>query len=248
MTETQPPKRKGKSSLHLELPGSAAERPAVAALFVVHFDVKAGYTISWKRCADGLDLSNSVEFKSLPSGLHNVEEDLVYFVHDDQYAGISAFVNNSGAKHERGALMLVVGALIPLENGRLGRSWRHADMLKKLARQLVKDPGHTQPLDEYWEEHRAEKETSDEVDATPSKETDDPRRPSLEESAAAQANSLMTGPTHELSPFHPARSMPAMLETFGPLIYPLYKAALLRKRILIVIEAPVELACNFGKS
>lgn len=121
-------------------------------------------------------------------------------------------------------------------------------MLKKLARQLVKDPGHTQPLDEYWEEHRAEKETSDEVDATPSKETDDPRRPSLEESAAAQAKSLMTGPTHELSPFHPARSMPAMLETFGPLIYPLYKAALLRKRILIVIEAPVELACNFGKS
>jgi len=30
--------------------------------------------------------------------------------------------------------MLAVGALIPLEQGRLGRSWEHADKLKELAR------------------------------------------------------------------------------------------------------------------
>jgi DENN domain-containing protein 11 len=49
-----------------------------------------------------------------------------------------------------------------------------------------------------------------------------------------------------LSPYHPAISLPTLIDTFGPLIYPLYKAALLRKRILLVTEAPVELACNFG--
>ena len=37
------------------------------------------------------------------------------------------------------------------------------------------------------------------------------------------------------------------LDTFGPLIFPLYKTALLRKRILLVAQAPVELACNFGQ-
>jgi hypothetical protein len=37
----------------------------------------------------------------------------------------------------------------------------------------------------------------------------------------------------------------ALIDFFGPLIFPLYKAALLRKRILIMHEAPVELACNF---
>jgi len=50
-----------------------------------------------------------------------------------------------------------------------------------------------------------------------------------------------------LSPHHPALSIPAFLQQFGPLIFPVYRAALLRKRILFVGEAPVEQTCNFGK-
>lgn len=38
------------------------------------------------------------------------------------------------------------------------------------------------------------------------------------------------------------------VKLFGPLLFPLYRAALLRQRILIVTEAPVEFACNLGKS
>jgi hypothetical protein len=38
------------------------------------------------------------------------------------------------------------------------------------------------------------------------------------------------------------------LKLFGPLIFPLYRAALLRKRILIVTDTPVEFACNLGES
>jgi hypothetical protein len=83
-------------SLHLDLSDSSADvRPPLAALFLIQFDVKAGYTIAWKRAAPGLELSDSVEFKSLPSGLHNVPEDLVYFMHGEDYAGISAFINTS---------------------------------------------------------------------------------------------------------------------------------------------------------
>ena len=42
-----------------------------------------------------------VEYKSLPSGLHTVDEDLVYFVHEN-YAGISAFLNKENDQDARG--------------------------------------------------------------------------------------------------------------------------------------------------
>jgi hypothetical protein len=104
-----------------------------------------------------VELDGVVEFKSLPSGLHNVPEDLVYvlsstveilchakgsfcryFVHD-QYAGLSAFVNEPDAQSERNALLLAVGVLVPLSYGRLGKSWRHATGLKELARYAYED-------------------------------------------------------------------------------------------------------------
>ena len=54
-------------------------------------------------------------------------------MHDNSYAGISAFINRSALKWDRNAMMLAVGALVPLENGRLGKSWKHAEHLKALA-------------------------------------------------------------------------------------------------------------------
>ena len=57
-----------------------------------------------------------------------------YFVHEHEYVGISAFVNVPAAESERNALMLAVGALVPLSHGRLGKSWKHAEGLKDLAR------------------------------------------------------------------------------------------------------------------
>jgi DENN domain-containing protein 11 len=56
-----------------------------------------------------------------------------YFIHED-YAGISAFVNVPGDASQRNAQMLAVGALVPLIYGRLGKSWRHAEGLKELAK------------------------------------------------------------------------------------------------------------------
>lgn len=53
---------------------------------------------------------------------------------------------------------------------------------------------------------------------------------------------------HVLSQSHPALSMPRFLDTFGPLTFPIYRAALLRKRILLVGSAPVQQSCDFGKS
>jgi hypothetical protein len=110
------------------------ELPPIDALFLIDFDVKKGYTIAWQRTAQGVEVDGRVEYKSLPSGLHTVSEDLIYFVHDGAHAGLSAFVNMPCDEEEaRNARMIAVGVLVPLSYGRLGRAWRHAQGLKDLA-------------------------------------------------------------------------------------------------------------------
>ena len=112
-------------------PSPSNDIPPISALFLIYFDIKAGYTISWKRSLQGIQLDGVVEYKSLPSGLHTVKEDLIYFVHD-RYAGLSAFVNAPAAEESRNARMIAVGALVPLSYGRLGRCWKHAEALKEM--------------------------------------------------------------------------------------------------------------------
>lgn len=84
-------------------------------------------------CRALVQLDGVVEYKSLPSGLHNVQSDLVYFVHE-QYAGVSAFVSRPAGEAQRGASFATVGVLVSSKHGRLGRSWLHAVSLRELAR------------------------------------------------------------------------------------------------------------------
>lgn len=51
--------------------------------------------------------------------------------------------------------------------------------------------------------------------------------------------------TRTLPVHHPALSIPEFLQVFGPLLFPLARAALLQKRILILGETPVEHTCNY---
>ena len=59
-------------------------------------------------------------------------------MHDDEHVGISAFVNRVSKERARNALMLSVGALVPLSHGRLGRSWKLADALRELSKLVYK--------------------------------------------------------------------------------------------------------------
>jgi hypothetical protein len=129
--------RRDKWSINLDLPNNQPnDLPPVSALFLIYFDVKAGYTIGWKRSLPGIELEGVVEYKSLPSGLHTVKDDLIYFVHQNN-AGISAFINAPAAEESRNARMLAVGAMVPLTYGRLGRCWKHAEKLKEMARYVI---------------------------------------------------------------------------------------------------------------
>ncbi|KAJ5786809.1 uncharacterized protein N7503_012021 [Penicillium pulvis] len=237
--------------LNIDLSRSSMESPpGIAALFVISFDIRTGYVVSWKRTAPGVEVEGVVEYKSLPSGLHNVTEDLVYFVHD-QYAGISAFLNRPAAEAERNARMFAIGVLVPLSSGRLGKSWRHAPKLKELALRYAADMADTQPLSDYWDTFQLKDTQAAPVDSPIEsplslrfRPEDRQDRPDNRNRAFSDAMVLETF-RPALTPFHPASSLPDFLDCFGPLIFPLYRAALLRKRILFMNEAPVHTPCNY---
>ncbi|KAK5544559.1 hypothetical protein LTR23_004323 [Exophiala sp. CCFEE 6169] len=219
--------------------------PPIAALFLVNFDNRKGYTLGWHRSIEDVQIEGVVEFKSLPSGLHNVEEDLIYFIHED-YAGLSAFVNKPDEHSERAARMLAVGVLVPLEHGRIGRSWRHAVILKELARLTagraqMDDLKNTTALEDYWDKHKL---TPGDQGAQPSVEVNGQQTNGYRKSRSMSTATTSIPPHHSLMPHHPALTLLDALRGFGPLIFPLYRAALLRKRILIVTDTPVESSCN----
>lgn len=128
--------QRGQGPLNIDLQNGGPanpDLPPLSALFLIYFDIKAGYTIGWKQSLPGIELEGVVEYKSLPSGLHTVKEDLIYFVHDN-HAGLSAFINAPAEEESRNARMIAVGVMVPLSYGRLGRAWKHAEKLREMTR------------------------------------------------------------------------------------------------------------------
>ncbi|KAF1947562.1 hypothetical protein EJ02DRAFT_449728 [Clathrospora elynae] len=206
--------------------------PNIEALFLIKFDKKVGYTIAWKRTATDIALDNAVEYKSLPSGLHSVQSDLVYFTHEG-YAGLSAFAKGAASAEERHAHFVSVGVLVKKEgkSGRLGRAWLLAGRLEKMAAALADDAETVTPLEEFWQ---AQMEASD-------------SRESRGHSRARAMSTVSAAMKDEesLPEYHPALSILRYLDVFGPLVFRLQQAALLRKRILFVGIPPVRTACEF---
>lgn len=188
-----------------------------------------------------MDLSG-VEFKSLPSGLHAVKNDLIYFIHGAN-AGISAFVQAEADAAQRHASFVAVGALVPLSHGQLGRSWIHAEKLRELAKEVVKDTTDTRALELFWKQNRA-----DEVGmrgAPPGSQPSSPISPSRKRKRMPSEATIAGFKTEGSWPLdHPALAMLSLLDTFGPLLFPLQRAALLRKRLLFLGGTPVQKNCN----
>ncbi|KAF2148384.1 hypothetical protein K461DRAFT_288576 [Myriangium duriaei CBS 260.36] len=221
--------------------------PPIAALFLVVFDQKIGYKVSWQRSLPDIQLEGLVEYKSLPSGLHNVKQDLIYFT-QDEYAGLSAFVSKAAGEADRNARFAAVGVYVPLSYGRLGRAWMHAQGLRELADSYVDKQDDRDALEKYWDTHRLATKT-DEIRTAALEEPSSPIavKPPVNK-RASRALSEAAGFSvreHVLSPDHPALSMPGFLDAFGPLVFPLYRAALLKKRILFLGSAPIQRTCNF---
>lgn len=217
----------------------------ISVISPAHVLMHCRYTIAWKRNLPEIDL-DGVEFKCLPSGLHSVKEDLVYFVHGT-YAGVSAFIQEEADEQHRNAYLVAIGALVPLTYGRLGKSWRHAAELRLLAKERVKDSHDCRALELFWWNNRQDETAAKDEPASPSmlRSKSPPDAGSRRKRARSDASANLSSSGDYLTPDHPALSMTDLLKTFGPLVFPIHRAALLRKRILLLGSPPVQQTCNF---
>ena len=121
-------------------------------------------------------------------------------------------------------------------------------------RQYAQDTSNNQPLEDYWEAYQIRRnESSDLPPDSPLESPISVRFKPNERPDASQRNRtfsdamvLESASRPALTPFHPASSLLHLIDSFGPLIFPLYRAVLLRKRVLLMVEAPVHVPCNYG--
>lgn len=105
---------------------------------------------------------------------------------------------------------------------------------------MIGDLDDTNALQEYWEQHRISESDDQHTESGSARSKSDGGRKRRTLSDAAGLTSSNTA----LSKDHPAISLAHDLEVLGPLLFPLQRAALLRKRILIMTSAPVRSACD----
>lgn len=192
-----------------------------------------------------INLQN-IEFSVLPSGLHLVSSDVVYFsTTDSLYKGVSVFHRfNTDEAGYRGARFESLGVLLAPPPSKRNTAWRHVKALRDLLQTL-----HCQNIsvedESYWGPARAYYESRKGVEGglewcgwsyELSSNTDSSWFPTA--SSSSQSPSPIA-PTYA----NPTLHLPHLLRILGPSSITLYKYAIGRKRILIYTSPPVEAAC-----
>ncbi|KZT03059.1 uncharacterized protein LAESUDRAFT_814904 [Laetiporus sulphureus 93-53] len=204
----------------------------VVAIFHAAFHPTQGNVLDWSlKASEDLDLQH-VEFSCLPSGLHLMERDVVYFTKGD-HPGVCVFhrQHTTEAGH-RGFRLSSLGIL--LAKSARPRPWLHVPALKELFQSIHSSLGDRDilvPVDDDWE----------------------PARQFFEERKVRRADLGGTGSWRgwdaELDSedsaldTDPTIHLPHLLRILGPSSLTLYKHVLGRRRILIYTLPPVEAAC-----
>ncbi|KAF8925501.1 hypothetical protein BGZ58_000747 [Dissophora ornata] len=233
--------------------------PAIDAIFVVRFDTRLGNVLECSKSVPGIQL-HGVEFSALPSGLHNCSQDVIYF-HLEGCIGVSVFANvPSSSLEHRGAQMVSVGVLVKpsADTGRCGQVWRHVAFLKSQAKHHAVQDSEPTDLDDYFERHKtlhpATGPSSSSTSKRDSYRAHITRRISRSFTLSEPVHAFLhssTGrqefsETDDIPPSHPSHHFLRLVQTMGPSVYSLWKAALLKKRILIYTPLPIEAACLSG--
>lgn len=186
--------------------------PRIAALFLIQFNVRTGYELVWS--SNTLDLTG-LDYKLLPSGIHNFNETTVLVSHlneDKLYYGLGRFrqytVGGNNLETSRDDIkMYSLGILCePVKsdwkpNEYINNGWEYIDLLDS-------------KLDEFLKKERYNDFSIFE------KLSEDFQKNSISNNININDH-LLT----RLSDF---------IHLLGPLVLVVYKQALLRKRILIV--------------
>lgn len=192
--------------------------PKIVCVFLAQFDIKLGYKLVWTSLPNHHDLAG-IEYRALPSGIHEYSATTVYLTHElhgQLHYGMARFrqvdlnPENTTNATDLDRLLVKMYSLGVLVEPLQGLFWPPLQYLSL-----------------GWEYTNA-------VDST------------LVDFLNNEDLSLMTRlyeslsqdllPVRKMSPSydkHPLSRLPAVLSLVGPLLFPLYKAAILRKRILI---------------
>ncbi|KAI6145014.1 hypothetical protein BKA82DRAFT_652193 [Pisolithus tinctorius] len=217
----------------------------IVAIFHASFHPTKGNVVDWCLKASN-DLSiDGVEFSTLPSGLHLVNHDVVYFT-KDTHPGVSVFRRRRTSEHgQRGFRLSALGVL--LARSSRPRPWLHVDALNALIDQIYTS---------VEERGICMSDQNQGVVLEPSEDAGDwePARAFFEERMVRRADLRGAGQwrgwSYELdnpavapTPSTPTLHLPHLLRILGPSTLTLYKHVLGRRRILIYTLPPVEPAC-----
>ncbi|KAI6015220.1 hypothetical protein F5J12DRAFT_816708 [Pisolithus orientalis] len=211
----------------------------IVAIFHASFHPTKGNVVDWCLKASN-DLSiDGVEFSTLPSGLHLVNHDVVYFT-KDTHPGVSVFRRRRTSEHgQRGFRLSALGVL--LARSSRPRPWLHVDALNALIDQIYTS---------VEERGVCMSDQNQGVVLEPSEDAGDwePARAFFEERMVRRADLRGAGqwrdnPAVPPTPSTPTLHLPHLLRILGPSTLTLYKHVLGRRRILIYTLPPVEPAC-----
>ncbi|KAJ7487285.1 hypothetical protein B0H11DRAFT_2172823 [Mycena galericulata] len=205
----------------------------IVAIFHASFHPTQGNIIDWSlKANEDLNLDH-LEFSALPSGLHLVEEDVVYFSKDGQ-RGVCVFRRRKTVDHgHRGFRLSSLGIL--LAKSARPRPWRHTAALKELASLIFsrfESSASLVPTESDWEPARIffnERKVA-----------------RLDLGGAGDWNGwsheLLERLDEEATEQNPTLHLPHLLRILGPSSLTLYKHVVARRRILIYTLPPVEAA------
>ncbi|KAG8975398.1 hypothetical protein FRC05_005728 [Tulasnella sp. 425] len=207
----------------------------VVAAFHTSFHFTQGNTLDWSITVDdGVygSLLDKIEFTSLPSGLHGVERDVVYF-NKEGHEAVACFwrKQNETKDDRRGYQMEAYGVL--LERSAYPRPWRHVPTLKTI--------NDKDALERYFNLHRKPTTPGTNSDSLPSSPI------AFDWEAEILSSSSRTSSAASSSS-HPLIHLPHLLRIVGPSFLTIYKHLLSRRRILFLTSAPVEAACLLTKA
>lgn len=230
----------------------------IKALFLVQFDVKTGYVIRWStKQHDSISLKG-VEFKSLPSGLHEVEQDVISFVQPkeergnaaDFYYGVSVYHQNLSESMRNGTRddveMFSLGILIDPSSS-LGSPtsvtfqtelvWKpksftagleYVEQLKDLLNDWLKDKDYSK-LQDFYDNFSDEMNLLESIKYS----THNNKKELLKQSKDTKNH-------------HYLLKLPLLISSLGPLIFKAWKSALLRERLILFDGESIENICAYN--
>ncbi|EJD00524.1 uncharacterized protein FOMMEDRAFT_169942 [Fomitiporia mediterranea MF3/22] len=245
----------------------------IVAIFHASFHPTKGNTIDWSLTSPSPSTSASsssssptlsldgVEFSVLPSGLHLVQQDVIYFSHGS-HTGLAVFRRRpTKAEGQRGFRLASLGIL--LGEGERPRPWVYVRELRELADRVYEGAerrereregdadllglgdgsggSRTAPGDLTEEDFRPAKEWFEARKVIPTAATAEKQQDTSKPTDVWSGWSDELDGTHA-SPSTPTHHLPHLLRILGLSSLTLYKFVLSRRRILIYTLPPVEVA------